>query len=196
MHDPQHANHHYPPTNVPSSSGTGPSGTPPYPPPMATPTPGFRTADHLDPGTGGYTLQPEQPPGPPPPDTGFAQMPSFGNRKLLLPLLAGLVALFVITSAVFIILFLNTRSDLAAARATITKYEATINDADKKIKKLGGSNDDLEDDIEKAEADSKAARECIDAFQAWLDEATKKKPDKSTVKDLADKANTACREFW
>lgn len=191
MHDPHQANHdRYPPPSPPSPLTFGPSGTPPYPPPMTTPAPGFGPAHDVGPVTGRVPMPPE----PPSPDSGPTQ--AFGNRKLALSILAGLVALFVIISAVFVVLFLNTKADLAATRSTINKHEATINSAEKKLKKLGGTNEDLKDDVDEAEADSKGARECITAFQEWLDEATKKKPDKSTVKDLADKANTACRDYW
>lgn len=179
------------PTSGPvSASPPGPTPHPTYGGPL--------------PPAGGYASDPTMPPppagldSPPPLGSGFGADTPTGpfKRKPVIPIVVGVAVVMFIAAGVFAALFFTTSSDLSSARSTIAEQEETITKADKKVEELGNDKSDLKDEVETLEGDSKGARECIDAFTAWLDEATKKKPSKSKIKDLAEKANAACQKYW
>ncbi|CAM3172016.1 hypothetical protein STSO111631_04550 [Stackebrandtia soli] len=136
--------------------------------------------------------------GPPPQQPLFVgPAPSRPKSSPAVPILAATTALFFVTAAIFVFLFINKSGELTDAEHKITGLSGEIGDLDEQLTTAEGTIESLEGELAIAQGDAEAKEQletCLKATYDFLDEAADASDER--VEELIDEANTACEDVW
>lgn len=139
------------------------------------------------------------------PPFGPAAQPA-ARRGVAVPLLASLLALFVLLTGVMTALFLARSSDYTKAKHTIAARNTTIRTDEAQLKQLKDDLQDKQDELDKAQQDLKGSQNQADELKHekqvianclnLLGEATaaSERGDKATAQAKVDQAKPVCDE--